>query len=213
MNFYKSANKNHWGYVFSTHAIDDLEHSLYVKMLMKKLYNIDPYERLQGRCASLVYTRKDLVLFKKKLGLPMGRKNNIGIPKWILCNEKYLKNCIRGIVDTDGCFRFRKPYKGKLHSYPEIKISNSSIFLINQIKESLIEFGFTPSTNREKKENKNSTSFVYSLNLNGVKNVEKYVKIIGTSNPKHLNKYLFWKKYGFWTRKDMAAPRFEFPLK
>lgn len=210
MSLSRSGGKNHWEYVHSTHLLDDKEHSLYVKKLMKKLYNLEPYEKIQKTCMMLVYTRRDLVLFKKKLGLPMGKKNDIRIPNWILNNECFMKTCVRGIVDTDGCLRFRKPFKGKLQTYPELKVTNKSKILIEQLKDIFNVFGLTSSIYKEKISERKPNP-IYNLNLCGVKNLNKYVVQIGFSNNKHLNKYLFWKKHGYcppyfsekWRRRDL----------
>ena len=199
MNVYKYKKKNHWEYVHSSHLVDDREYRQYVKILMKKLYNLEPYEKIQRKCAVLVYTRKDLVLFKKNIGLPMGKKENIRIPDWILKNEKFKISCVRGIVDTDGCIRFRKPFKGKIHNYPHIKVTIKSEILIKQLNEIFIDFGLKPSINKEKIRY-SRPNVLYTVNLNGVKNVNRYVELIGFSNNKHLDKYLFWKEHGFYTK-------------
>jgi hypothetical protein len=205
MNFYKSVGKNYWGYVHSTHAIDDKQHSDYVKKIMKKLYGIYPYERFYNNCVMLIYTRKNLVLFKKEIGLPMGKKTNIRIPDWVLANKEFTKKCVRGITDSDGCFRFRKPFKGKLNSYPEIKISNRSQILIYQLGVIFTLFGLKPYVYEETKKYQNGFTKIYCLNLNGVKNMQKYIHLFGSSNDKHLRKYVFWKKYGYYTKEKYGG--------
>ena len=201
MNLYRSSGKNHWGYVYSAHAEDDKDYAKYVKSLMKKLYNLDPQIRVKRTCMMLSYTRKNLVLFKRRKGLPFGKKNNITIPKWIFKKKKYLMACIRGIVDTDGCVRFRKPYKGKLNNYPEIRLSNKSKQLIFQVAEILRNLGFKPSL-YEEKISKTKPNHIWVLNLNGVNQLEKYLQIIRFSNPKHSNKINFWRTYGYYDKES-----------
>lgn len=196
MNLYKSKGKNHWVYTHSGHLIDDKLYRDYVKHLMKKLYNIYPSESSRNNCVLLKYTKKELILFKHGIGLPMSKKINITIPKWIYSRSSYLINCVRGIVDTDGGIRFRKPFGSNLYKYPEIKISNTSEPLINQIHRIFIKFGLKPSIHMDKIGNRRP-NILYNVNLNGVKNLEKYIKIFGFSNDKHYAKYLHWKKFGY----------------
>ena len=210
LGFYHSVGKNNWCYMHSTHAQDDKEHSDYVKNLMKRLYNLDPYVKIKGKCIMLVYTRKELVLFKKDLGLPIGKKSNIKIPDWILENKEFTKKCVRGIVDSDGCFRFRKPFRSNIHSYPEIKVTNKSKILVHQLKDIFSDFGIKCSLNLERKKYQNGFSDIYVIHLNGIKNTGLYVSLFGSSNTKHLKKYYFWKKHGYYIKEKMAKVGFEF---
>lgn len=202
MNMYTSKGRNHYGYVHSAHVKDDSEYSIYVKTLLKKLYNLLPYEKIQRNCRMLIYTSKDLIYFKHTIGLPLGKKESIKIPLWVIQNENFKKKCVRGIVDTDGCIRFRKPYLGTINNYPEIKVTNKSKELILQLKDIFIEFGLKPYIHKEEKVIQSGTSIIYNIHLNGRKNITQYIEIFGFSNPKHLNKYLFWKKYGFYKKEN-----------
>lgn len=195
MNLYRSGNKNHWGYVYSSHLVDDAEYRNYVKALMKSLYNLLPSEIKKNNSACLVYTKKDLVLFKQKLGLPMGKKKEIVIPDWIMKNNLYIRNCVRGIVDTDGCIRFRKPFRGTKRDYPNIKVCNISGPLIKQLEQIFKDFGLKPSISQEIR----GVGYkIHVLNLNGKDNLNKYLNLFGFSNNKHIKKYLFWKNNGFY---------------
>ncbi|MAG61089.1 hypothetical protein CL619_04840 [archaeon] len=199
---YKSVGKVQWLYGIHLHAIEDKKYSEFVKRLVFKLYNLSPYEKIQGKCVSLIYTRKELVKFKQSLGLPLGKKRNIVIPSWVFSKHSFLKSCVRGIVDTDGGIRFRKPFRSNIHKYPEIKISTISEELAIQLHDVFIDFGLSPNIGFEFK---SENSKVYYVNLNGVSNVEKYISIFGFSNPKHQNKYSFWKRYGYYTKNDMKS--------
>tara|TARA_Y100000310_G_C20701809_1_gene830651 strand:- start:5198 stop:5929 length:732 start_codon:yes stop_codon:yes gene_type:complete len=200
MNKYIHKQTTRWVYTFSSHKNDDKKYIDYVLKLMEDLYAKSPYIYTKNNCINLIYCSKEIVVFKKNLGLPMGKKINIIIPKWIFKEKEFIKKCVRGIVDTDGSLRFRKPFKSKIHSYPSLKVSNNSEPLIQQINNIFLDFGLTPSINIEgikiRRPNK-----LYNVNLNGVKNLEKYIKIFGFSNYKHFKKYLFWKKNGYYLPK------------
>ena len=192
MNLYKSSGKNHWGYVHSTHLVDDKEHSKYVKRLMKKLYNIEPYERVYKNCKMLTYTRKNLILFKKKIGMPMGKKDSVKIPEWILENPAFSKRCVRGIFDTDGCIRFF--IRKKRASYPEIKITNRSEKLIHQISGILRNNDMRANIYMEKGGKPRKPNPIWHVSIKGRTEVPKFFDIIGSSNSKHLQKYKDWLK-------------------
>lgn len=192
MNIYKKHNVN--SYTYSGHAIDDLEFSEYVKNLMKSLYNLDPsYKRIQKNTIMLSYTRKGLVQFKQKLGLPLGNKGKIRIPRWIM-NDKDLKiACIKGIFATDGCLQFQKKYRDRPY-YPQLKISSKSKPLIIQISSSLNKLGIKSSISCNRRLSMRNPNKIWNTYIYGNRNLKEFVEAIGFSNPKHIKKYLQWKK-------------------
>ena len=195
MGLCKSKNKNHWYYVYAFHSEDDKEYSEYVKNLINKLYNLYPYERRQGNCGSFVYTRKNLVLFKKELDLPMGKKENIKIPLWILSNKKFELACVRGIFDTDGSITIQKKYK-KFPYYPHVKITSKSYELVSQIKGIFSEFGIKSSISRSKRITARNPNIIFNVDIYGSREVGRFFQLFGSSNPKHAEKYENWKKNG-----------------
>jgi len=197
MGFYRSGNKTHWSYTYCCHEVDDEEYSIYVKKLMKRIYNLDPIEdkKRKDNTKVLRYTRKNLVLYKKNLGLPLGKKENIKIPKWILNNKNFKIACVRGIFDTDGSISIKKKYKAEPY-YPVIKVSSKSKLLINQIKNILKEFGINLSMYANKRITPRNPNIIWAIGISGAINCRKYVNIFGFSNPKHLKKYKKWKKSG-----------------
>ena len=191
MGVYRSGRKSHWCYTYCCHEVDDREYRNYVKKLIKKLYHMDPIQdkgKRKDHTALLRYTRKDLVLFKKKLGLPMGKKDGIMIPKWILGNKEYRIACVRGVFDTDGSFMIKKRYR-KIPYYPVIKVTSKSKPLISQIKSILDEFEIKSSMCKNNRLSPRNPNFIWSIGISGFSNCRKYVNIFGFSNPKHLNKY------------------------
>ncbi|MBT3297922.1 hypothetical protein HN385_03290 [archaeon] len=197
LNYHRSVGKNHWSYTHSSHA-KEKDYQNFIKNLMFDLYQIQPYERRYGNCVDLIFTRKNLVLFKKSLDLPVGNKRNIKIPKWIMENEKFKIACLRGIFDTDGGLRFRKPYKSKKYTYPEIKLISCSLNLIEDVKQILNEIEITYYYGVRKIDlEKNIPNLGYIIVINGKKRLEKFMTKVGFSNKKHLDKYNFWKKNGY----------------
>ena len=195
MNIYPKYNNNTFSY--SADAVNDVKYSKFVKELIKKLYNISPsHTHIRKNTIEMKYHRKPLILFKKKLGLPLGPKTDIQIPAWILADTCFIIACVRGLFDTDGYLRFRKPCKGKYHSYPELRLTSKSKKLVEQIRNILNEFQLNLSMYAETISDRRP-NINWTLSLNGVKHVERYMCIFGLRNEKHLLKYKIWKKFGF----------------
>ncbi len=103
---------------------ESIYHKEYIRNLIKGLYNIEPsiLERqnknnIDSRCKS-----RAIVEFKYKiLGLPIGKKTNIKIPKEILKNKEFQKRCAVGIIDTDFSITSSLSITGKLHNLEIIK--------------------------------------------------------------------------------------------
>ncbi len=195
MNIY--LHHNTIAYVYTCHAIDDFEFSKYVETLMKKLYNLRPsYKRIQKNTLYLSYTKKNLILFKKKIGLPLGIKDNIKIPKWIMDNKKFQVACIKGIFATDGYLQFQKKYRNYPY-YPQLKITSKSEPLINQINTILNNLDIKATINYDKiLINSHRPNRIWNVYIYGKKNLLRFVKLIGFSNPKHRKKYEKWKTGG-----------------
>ena len=195
MGFHISKGKHNWHYTYCCHNIDDKEYCKYVKRLIKKLYNLDPIndKKRNSNTKILRYTRKNLVLYKMELGLPLGPKDNIRIPEWIFKNKKFKIACIRGIFDTDGSVMLQKKYK-KIPYYPHLKITSKSKAMILQIQEIFDEFGIKSSLSMNKRTLPRSPNDIWNVEIYGSSNFNKYVKKIGFSNPKHLKKDIIWKK-------------------
>ena len=191
MNIYKKDYASR--YVYSGHATDDFEFSLYVKVLMKRLYNLNPSrENIQKNTIMLHYSRKGLIEFKYKLGLPLGVKNNIKIPQWIMENRKFKIACVKGIFATDGSLLFQKKYR-TVNYYPQLKISSKSKELINQIYAIFNELNIKSSVCCDKEISIRHPNIIWLCFIYGRENLQKFVETIGFSNPKHLRKYNNWK--------------------
>lgn len=96
-----------------------------------------------------------------------------------MSNNKYLKACIKGLIDTDGSV-FPKSRNKKL---PQIEISSAIPNLREDIRNGLIKLGFKPS-NWSKGRN------VSNCGLYAKDQVLKFYKEVGFSNPKHTKKFI-----------------------
>lgn len=163
--------------------IDDLEFSFYVKKLFDKLFavNASVCPRKNASILNIIVSRTKLVNFLCKMGLKIGSKvrQQTGIPKWIKKSESFTKFCMRGLLDTDGCFYIDKhKYKDKIYLNCGINFTNRSLPILNFFKNNLIKFSYHPTQKTK-----------FGIFLRREEEIIKYFEEIGSSNPKHLNKF------------------------
>jgi DNA-binding transcriptional regulator WhiA len=100
------------------------------------------------------------------------------LSKKILRNKELKRHFLRGLFDTDGTI-----YK-KYGNYAQIglRIYNENVF--NSVLSFLKQFNFKPSANRK-------FNYIY---IHSQRDIRKFFKEIGSSNPKHIVRYLHWKR-------------------
>jgi hypothetical protein len=157
--------------------------------LMHKLYGINPRIKNipEEKSIIVVFHSVELVDFKINLvGLPHGSKSFMkDLPNSITkFGDEHVKQMIKGIFDTDGCFKTIKK-EGKL--YPRATIKSKSLIL-NDVKQFLEKHKVPCNINKDK------TTLVYCLYVNGNKNVDKFFDLIKPLNKKHTDKYAKWLK-------------------
>lgn len=122
----------------------------------------------------------------KRFGFPAGAKTfTVKIPEEIInSEEKFVFATVRGIFDTDGCIFFdkRKPYAKK---YPSIRFETVSESLFFQLRDFLAGYFSLYAGKR-------NTRNVFFIEIYGHAQFEKWMKLIGFSNQKHLTRI----KYG-----------------
>src|SRR3989344_4679191 len=124
---------------------------------------------------------KEFVFWLKELGIPSGPKAyTVKIPEKILENPDFIRRCIRGIFDTDGFIYIdnRPIYEAP---YPRLGITTCSKALFGQLVNVLENYGFKMYLRYDKRG-------AYDLEIYGQVQLEKWMRLIGSSNPKHLNK-------------------------
>ena len=191
MNSYLNKGNLKGLYSLRGHIKDDLSHyQQRVIPAYSHLFNINIHLNKMpsyGVCGFQVWS-DDLIKFKTKLGLPLGKKTHIEIPKFILIDRSLYSSFVRGFFDTDGCLYLE--HKNK-RLYPRIQISNVSSNLMNSLWQILNDLGFRATIYTEKvnRYNWNNKTVVV---LRGHEQVKKWFKIIKPGNPKHNNKYYFY---------------------
>lgn len=162
---------------------DDTEYIKFVSNLIDELFHRKPSViRCKDAMASMIMVSStDLVDYLKKLGLRPGNKIKlqVDIPEWIKNSKSYSISCVRGLMDTDGCvFNHRYKVNNKFYNYTKLSFTSYSQPMRKSVYEILKSIGLK------------SRLFGYrDVRIDSQKDVENYFKLIGSSNPKHLNKY------------------------
>ena len=163
----------------------------YVQKIIKELFDVVPKIRRHkhSKAIDIIVNRRLLVDFCQKFGFKMGNKvkNQVDIPEWIKKNQIFSCECVRGLVDTDGCF-FKHSYivGKKKYSYLKIAFTSASYPLTTSVAKILINFGFSVRISKNQRD----------VRIDSVQYVQKYIKEIGTHNHKHLQKIKKWKVAG-----------------
>ena len=164
-------------------ADDDKKYIDYVKSLLENLFAAPAKRcpRSKQKAVDIIVSRKALVKYCQRLGLPQGSKtkNGADIPNWIKQNKKYQKACIRGLFDTDGCiFNERHKINGKEYAYPRIHFVSTIAKLRNSIKLSLSSFGLNPRERNER-----------AVTLEKRQDIVQFFSEIESHNPKLRRRY------------------------
>jgi hypothetical protein len=166
--------------------IADAEYILYVIDLLTHLFGVTPAvyqykDKTKRMVKDITISRKGLIVYLSSIGLIAGNKvhHQVDIPGWILDNEEYSLACVRGLIDTDGSiFTHRYTVRGKIYKYKKITFTNKSKPLLNSV--------YTILKNAKLQPRFTTTS---EVRLDRVKDVEDYMRIVGTHNNKHLKRY------------------------
>lgn len=122
-------------YSFCGNPKKDIEYVRWLATVFKKKYSVEPKIRFWSGVVGFQIFSKDVVAFKRSIGLPLGRKDDINIPDIISSSPmKCIAPCIRGIYDTDGVVYLEKK-NSKL--YPRIQLKVSSARLATTVHRTL----------------------------------------------------------------------------
>lgn len=164
------------------------EYTYYITNLIVKLFGVKPkiYKIKKAKAVDIVVQRKNLVNFCQEIGLVLGSKvkKQVDVPEWVKVDKFFLKACIRGLIDTDGCFYINSYcVNNKKYSYFKIAFTSSSLPLIQTVFTALTDFGINARISKNKKD----------VRIEGSQYVDKYINEIGSNNNKHLDKIKQWK--------------------
>ncbi len=210
-------------YITGCPTEDKLYYDNYLAPLFSKhLQKVKPKNFTSWKVYGIASYRKEVINKALKMGCQKGEKClTVEIPNVILKEKDHniIKSLLRGIFDTDGsfwCERSRAKTSTlwkRTHNYhPEFRITSCSKKLLEQIKylldELKIESKVVQKSEKKYQLNRNRSP-LYALNIRKIKEIEKWFKIIGTSNPRHQTRYQVWKKLGYLPPRTTIHQRFE----
>ena len=151
------------------------EYVQYVSKLMNEIFNTNSRICIRRTGYKVVYIGSVLaVKWLETMGLTHNKvKYQVDVPKWIFTKDSYIKNAIRGLIDTDGSVY-------KLKFGVQISFCNNSQPLLNSARLMLIKLGFHPSKICNNKQ----------FYLTRQQDLKKFFKEIGFSNSKHYRRFI-----------------------
>ena len=142
------------------------------------------------------------------MGYYKHNSKNIRIPDWIIKNEDYLLNTIKGLADTDFSLMLYKNRK-LFPYYPVISLTLADKEFIRLISQFLEKLGFNVDLILEDNsfdERFGKTWYRARLRLSGRQNLDLWMKLIGFRNCRHLSKYEDYLKSGV-INKNIGRPQ------
>lgn len=179
---------NPWQANITLNTDADVAYIHYIQKLIDRLFGVKSrvMARRNKRATVVSLASTTVVDFLVGKGLPRGNKlaQGLQIPPWILRRKAYKIACVRGLVDTDGCLVLHKHKVGKkMYRNIYLSFSSHSLQLLGQVAEILVLLGMFPSFAHNKTE-----VYLYSA-----KCVERYMRVIGTSNDRISRPYKKWR--------------------
>ncbi len=179
ISHFKNKTKNTYLFGFSGDLNKDKEYHEYLQLIIATKFSRKGYIRKKpGNTRELVFCHENLFrYFTKELFFPVGKKVNLRISSKIPVSSENFKFVLRGIFDTDGSFYLDK-------KYPCISIQIIAPLLMTQIYDFLKKEGFKPIFRKQKN----------MITLKGKRQINKWIKEIGMSNSRHIERMLSWRK-------------------
>lgn len=139
------------------------------------------YDRFNESVVDLCISGTKLVDDLDRIGIRKGDKvkNQIDFPSWIWKKRSYIRACTRGLMDTDGCIYLH------YHSTGGFKYRNIGICFTSHSRPLVLSFSKALVNENIKHSICDDETRIYLYDLEEVK---KYIKIFGSSNPKHTEK-------------------------
>lgn len=160
----------------------DREYSRYLEELLQRLFGVAATitYRPGTRGGSVTVSSRAVVEYLQVQGLRNGSKvfHQVDVPKWIWGKPGYRRACLRGLMDTDGSiYGYTHQVYGRMYRHAALCFANRSLPLLRSVERLLLEEDFRPRTKQ------------YQVYLHRQKEIQRYFRRVGSSNPKHLTRY------------------------
>lgn len=151
----------------------------YVAELVNRVFKTKSKVTIKNGIYKTVYVGStELVKWLEKMGLVQNKVNSqVDVPNWIWKKDGYMKNALRGLIDTDGSI-----YKLKFGI--QISFCNNSQPLLSSARSMLIKLGFHPSQICNYKQ----------FYLTRQQDLRKFFREIGFNNSKHYERFIDFSK-------------------
>ena len=151
---------------------------------------------------------KKIVEFFNKLDIKSGPKIDVRVPLKIRTDLALAKRFLRGLFDTDGNLYFDKnrSRKAPINNCPLIKLGTVSEKLAKDVFFLFKKMNLNPGMKKPYK-GKRDKNYVFTVVLYRRADVDFFINEIGFKNPKHLTKWLIYKKFGMCLSKTTLADR------
>ena len=190
---------------------------LFSKTLIEVKPKIYPYWSVYG-----IHTYKqEIIRDVIKLGIKKGKKvDSVKVPKWIFSSREFMVFFLKGLFDTDGNFgckkcygRYDNEFNKKYHTQPIVRIDSISKQLLVDVFEIMKRLDLHPEKIKMRKGGLKCGKWCmdsYFIKLNKRDEIKTWFETLKlSSNPKHIDKYLIWKKFGFYPPKINSIERKE----
>jgi len=171
--------------------VDEMQHMVYVKKLINKLFNLDSKifkSSFSKKCVYLDAYSTKLVEFLASNSMAIGNKINkkARLPKWIFKDKNFAIGAIRGLFDTDGgIYEKQKGYQRAI-----IEFQTHSLHINKDTIKLLMFLGFKPSKSINLKRGDLNTR------IQNQEEVHRFFKIVGSNNLKNVIRYYEFKEKG-----------------
>jgi hypothetical protein len=171
-----SISKTNYSIEIILNSTDEIPYSNYISNLIYQLFKIKPKKILlrNKNALKLRVNSKNLFNFLVNLNIPIGMSKK-KIPDWIFKNKKLLAATIRGLFDTDGSVYLSS-------RWCVLNFVSNSNMLRKQFKSCLKEFGIPTFISQN------------HINATSLWKIKKFMKEIGSSNLKHIIKFIEYLK-------------------
>lgn len=174
------------------HSIDEDIYARSVLIpLIELLFGVKPnlYKCKHQNAYHQSFHSKEVADFLTRvIGFPIGGVHK-HVPLLIACSTRPMKFAfIQGFFDADGCLVFSRKTYAK-YAYPSIELKSVDREVLAEIAAILEPVGFRTSIGRSVESS--------VLRVNGCEMLNRWMKMIGSKNMKHITKYQVWQKFGY----------------
>lgn len=159
---------------------DFMHHKFRVKCLCKELFDKNINLKIANSVVKSFFTSLYITKQLERIGLIIGRKNNLRVPKKIIKNKTFIKPYLRGLFDTDGTICRRNENNARI-DYGSFKgeALTKDIFIV--LKKLGYNPQFTCYDGRSRAEIINDIEVI------------KFFKEIGSCNYSKIARFIYWR--------------------